>query len=72
MKLTFDTETIKSIHRRAQREELAREKTQLLGENKVLRDAVQALNARVDDSFELGYFIASYEVVQALLVDFDM
>ena len=68
----LDTETLKSLHHREERECLKVEKRLLQDENRLLRDVVNALEAKVDSSFEDGYSTTSYEAIQALPVDFDL
>ena len=58
----LDTETLRSLHRYDKRDGLKREKTLLQEENRLLRGMVQALEAKVDDSFGYGYFFASHKV----------
>ena len=54
------------------RSNLRAEMKVLKKENRALENSVQALNTRVDDLFDLGYFTACYEAVQGLPADLDL
>ena len=68
----LDTETVRSLHRREERECLKREKELLQSENQLLRDTVASLEAQQGPTFEDGYFTACYEVTTALPPPFDL
>ena len=60
MKQAYRSEVIKSVSLRVERETVKVEIAVLLDENRSLWEAVRALNERVDESFELGYFTTSH------------
>ncbi|KAK0606016.1 hypothetical protein LWI29_033178 [Acer saccharum] len=68
----YNTETIISTHRKAERESVKAEKAVLLDENQFLRGTVKILESRVDSSFVDEYFTASYEVTKAFPPPFDL
>ena len=68
----LDTETVRSLRRREERECLKREKELLQNENRLLRDSVASLEAQEGPTFEDGYFTACYEVANALPPPFDL
>ena len=57
---------------REERDGLRRENNLLEAENRLLREAVADLEADEGPSFEDGYFMATYEVIQGLPADFDL
>ena len=59
----LDTETLRSLRLREERESLKVEKKLLQDENRLLRDVVDSSKAKVDSSFEVGSFTASYEAI---------
>ena len=72
MQHAYDTETIISTRRKAERESVKAEKAVLLDKNRFLRGSVKVLESRLDSSFTNGYFTASYEVAQAFPPLFDL
>ena len=72
MKRAYDTETIKSTCRWAERETIKAEMDVLLDENRSLRGSMSILESGVDSFFLDGYFTASYKVAQALAPPFDL
>ena len=70
--LNIDTEVLRSLRHREERDGLKRENTLLEAENRLLRETVADLEADDSPSFEDGYFTATYEVVQGLPTDFDL
>ena len=68
----LDTETIKSLRRKEERERIKVEKKLLSDENQLLRDALADLEAQQGPSFDDGYFTACYEVATALPPPFDL
>ena len=68
----LDTETVRSLHRREERECLKREKKLLQSENQLLRDTIAGLDTQEGPSFEDGDFTACYEVATALPPPFDL
>ena len=71
-KRSLDTETVRSLHRREERECVKRENRLLRSENQLLRDTIAGLEAQQGPSFEDGYFTACYEVATALPPPFDL
>ena len=71
-KRCLDTETIKSLHHRDERERLKVEKKLLQDENQLLWETIRNLKAQEGHSFEDGYFTACYEVATALPPPFDL
>ena len=72
MQHAYDTESIISTLRKAERESVKAEKAVLLDENRFLRGSVKVLESRLDSSFTDGYFTASYEVAKAFPPPFDL
>ena len=69
---SLDTETVRSLRRREERECMKREKALLQSENQLLRETIEGLEAQQGPSFEDGYFTACYEVATALPPPFDL
>jgi hypothetical protein len=69
---SLDTETVRSLRRREERECVKREKALLQSENQLLREAIEGLETQQGPSFEDGYFTACYEVATALPPPFDL
>ena len=69
---SLDTETVRSLRRREERECVRREKKLLQSENQLLRETIAGLEAQQGPSFEDGYFTACYEVATALPPPFDL
>ena len=69
---SLDTETVRSLRRREERECVKREKKLLQSENQLLRETIAGLEAQQGPSFEDGYFTACYEVAIALPPPFDL
>ena len=69
---SLDTETVRSLRRREERECVKREKKLLQSENQLLRETIAGLEAQQGPSFEDGYFTAYYEVAIALPPPFDL
>ena len=69
---SLDTETVRSLRRREERECVKREKKLLQSENQLLRETIAGLEAQQGPSFEDGYFTACYEVATALPPPFDL
>ena len=72
MKRALDIEIVWSLRCCKERESLKVEKSLLQDESHLLRDAVKALDTRVDSSFQDEYLFASYEVAKALPSPFDL
>ena len=68
----LDTKTVRSLHRREERECLKREKQLLQSENQLIRDTIAGLKAQEGSSFEDGYFTDCYEIATALPPPFDL
>ena len=68
----LDTETIKSLRRKEERERIKVERKLLSDENQLLRDALADLEGQQGPSFDDGYFTACYEVATALPPPFDL
>ena len=69
---SLDTETVRSLRRREERECVKRETALLQSENQLLRETIEGLEAQQGPSFEDGYFTACYEVATALPPPFDL
>ncbi|KAI9173497.1 hypothetical protein LWI28_002254 [Acer negundo] len=68
----LDTETLRSLHRREERNSLKSEKVLLRDENQLLRGSIGNLQMKIDDAFGDGYFYTSYEVAKAFPPPFDL
>ena len=69
---SLDTETVRSLRRREERECVKREKKLLQSENQLLRETIAGLEAQQGPTFEDGYFTACNEVATALPPPFDL
>ena len=72
MRRPLDAETLRSTHRRDEREGHKSYKILLRDENHLLRGMIQDLEARMDKGFEDGYFYASLQVAKALPTPYDL
>ena len=72
MQRTYDTETLISTRRKAEREYVKAEKVVLLDENRFMRGSVKILESWMDSSFTDGYFTASYKVAKAFPHPFNL
>ena len=72
MKHAYRAEVIRTANLRVEKEIARAEVEVLKDENRSLQEAVRALNARMDEFFEFGYFTACYEAVRGLPADLDL